>query len=909
MRTHRSFFTSFAIIVLLCVALIIFVVPYNATTTETPLDRVLPIAAPATYTFADTSSSEQWQLEPVPSILAVWYVPSKIYLAANITANQRLFMITRRVYTDTQTADTREFYARTDQGDFLMGRVTAGQIIAYAPRLLVRPQTSQLTSWNHYFTDGQGTINATQTPTTTDCRRIELVGRDVVGWHETLCTTYIASQNHESTNPATVRTSTPKLQTRTILEVPASPKVAQLGAARLTRLGAMQPHNNNEKVISSLVPIPDQGIVVGSVTSGYVVAMRIADGSEAWTYRVDGDVYGEPVRDPYFGDMVVASTAKEIHVIDEHGMRRWSAKQSDAIVADPCPTPAGVAVADTAGNVSLRDGMDGHLLWSVSIGGNVVATPVYATQASLIIVGTQSGGLVALSLQGEIVWQSDNHEAVLADLRIHNDVLYTIGNKGSLAAFDTHTGNQRWVEAIGAQTEWPVAVDDHGIVVATPTQLIMLSHDGTQQQRRDVEVTAPPLLIADGVFVVTESAAILSDRTGNTLTTWSLHDAVVRHDSQLQSLSISSQPRYDAHAIYMADLNGRMLCICDLHDEKTLITHWYQNTSSAPFSGQSVVQSTLDPAGNLVVASNAQIVTVLAHDSGDVITQVHGDANVPPSAIASSANTIVVADRMHLTAYDRAQNSPIWQIPVQATSAQQLQISGTYVAHLYQTNATQAIISVVDISTGKVLWSLPYFTKPNQQQMDVDTESVYIDGMFRLNVADGTLQWFSELPLQHQVRTATAWCGIVSIKTSTFACIDASTGKGIPSSIQALPVGAQLYASQDSDTIVVASALHVWVYDSRSGLLKWDVATTSAIQSVRVTADAVYVAMHDGRVVMHDSATGKVIAHLRDAPFNYETNSSITRQTSFYVNQDTIFLVSNLHILALKIPEHNGVTP
>ncbi|MFM7678428.1 MAG: PQQ-binding-like beta-propeller repeat protein, partial [Roseiflexaceae bacterium] len=493
MRYVSSRIISLATIVLIAGALVAFVVPYRTPSWQTALDRVLPIDQTHTLTFTADGIVEQWQIAPLSSMASVLFIPNDINVATPALPNQRLFMITRRIKESTSLSDVREFYARNDTGDFLLGQVRDGRIIAYAPRILVRPQHATNHTWNQFFTDGAGGITASQIIDSDGCRQISIRGRDITAWHETLCSDTLRAQNHDANDTQTaLRQHTPTVPGRDASKALPPPTLAQLDEYSLTRIGNMQIHDNNEKVIAPLVVLQPQNVLLGTVTSGFLAAMRITDGSYAWEYNVSGDIYGAPSVDPYNGDIILATTHKEVHRVSVDGVRRWSTTLTDPIVADPCATPIGVVVADTAGNVSLLAAQDGHPLWSYYVGANVVATPVFVPTQQTIVIASQSGSLTALSLEGSVIWQSENEEAVLADLKYDADTLYVVGNEGSVSAYDVARGDSLWVNAINARTQWPITLSVHGLAVATPKSVHLLNHDGTPRALINEQVTAPP---------------------------------------------------------------------------------------------------------------------------------------------------------------------------------------------------------------------------------------------------------------------------------------------------------------------------------------------------------------------------------------------------------------------------------
>ncbi|MEY2845045.1 MAG: hypothetical protein RL076_591 [Chloroflexota bacterium] len=911
MRIGRSRIISLVIVVLFACVVLAFTMPYTSTTSSTDLDRILPIAQQHTLTFQNETSVEQWQITPLPYMLSVIFIPNSINVAAPAFADQRLFMLTRRIEENARMLEVREYYARTPTGDYLLGRVNAGQIVAYAPRILVRPQRATPESWNQFFTDGSGTITATQERDSAGCRHVRISGRDIIAWHEVLCDDKIRAQNHDSspTQPA-LRTEHAVIMAKAVLTTPQPPSHTQFQDTTLTRIGNMQVHDNNEKVIAPLLVVQPQQLLIGSVTSGYLAAMRITDGSFAWEYGVSGDIYGAPQFDTYSGDIIFATTHKEVHRISANGMRRWSSRLSDPIVADPCATPAGVVVADTAGNVSLLAGLDGQHVWSYHVGANIVAAPVYLPEQQYVVVASQSGSITALNTQGDVVWQSENDESVLANVHYAANTVYVVGNEGSITAYAGADGDTQWINTINARTQWPVATHNEALAVATPVNVQILNTDGTVRAVIAEAVTAPPQFIADALILVSEQQILMVDFDGAIIASWQLDAMIAKHDSTLHSLTVATAPQYDTNSLYFADVNGRIFALTATTSPAHPNERWYLATSTEPMSSGAVAQHTVDDAGNLVVASSTQLITVIDGRAGTVRQQFQSASSLPPYALLTTTQHIVVADRMQVTAYKRTDGSVSWSVPHTSLAPHQLLYAGEYIVHVYQHNATQAMIRVFDAASGTQQWAFPYLSRPDETTAFVDDDAVYVNGIFRLAIADGSLDWISDIPLINQTRTDSAWCGVISIQKDAYGCVTRDAGKTITSSISSLPNGARLVSHPSQDLLVLSTPTHIWVKEPIAGIVRWERALESPAQDVVVSADgSVIVVYADGRFHIHDAVSGDRKAMLRDAPFHYSRNSAYGTLLPLNTHAGMLFLVSNAHILAFDVHTILGATP
>jgi outer membrane protein assembly factor BamB len=124
-----------------------------------------------------------------------------------------------------------------------------------------------------------------------------------------------------------------------------------------------------------------------------------------------------------------------------------------------------------------------------------------------------------------------------------------------------------------------------------------------------------------------------------------------------------------------------------------------------------------------------------------------------------------------------------------------------------------------------------------------------------------------------------------------------------------LPVGAHLSSHPQHDTLIIYTPTHVWVKDAQRGELRWEQATSSPLQAAIVTANNTVVLVYvDGRLSIHDAMTGRSLAVLHDAPFDYQFNSRYGTLLPLLAHEQMLFLVSNAHILAFDMSV-SGDTP
>jgi outer membrane protein assembly factor BamB len=176
-----------------------------------------------------------------------------------------------------------------------------------------------------------------------------------------------------------------------------------------------------------------------------VVALKVADGSEAWNY--DAKTLGSVISGAAVsGGTVYAAfaddTVRALNVAD--GVLRWSSRVGAVVnpTQSPVVTDDAVYVVDVLGEIRRFHADSGARIWDYAINEFVYrGSPVAA--GDHILASTSKGRLVAVDpATGHLVWQSDASGSLLRSLTPTSDLILAVrgGTQPGLVAFRNDTG-------------------------------------------------------------------------------------------------------------------------------------------------------------------------------------------------------------------------------------------------------------------------------------------------------------------------------------------------------------------------------------------------------------------------------------------------------------------------------------
>ncbi len=195
---------------------------------------------------------------------------------------------------------------------------------------------------------------------------------------------------------------------------------------------------------------------------GFVMGVRISDGTLLWKYAVN-DPESSPAIDngiAYIGSGMNGSAVVALRIADDETLK--AAGQERLVWRTPTSYPAigavtltdelvligcgkgdfVVADANPAGVVLALDKRSGEVRWQVDVPDAILAA--IAVRGDMAIVPVRNGELVALSLsrQGEVIWRQrvSSTAPVLAGATVTDKLIYAVSSDGQLAVLDAADG-------------------------------------------------------------------------------------------------------------------------------------------------------------------------------------------------------------------------------------------------------------------------------------------------------------------------------------------------------------------------------------------------------------------------------------------------------------------------------------
>ena len=247
-------------------------------------------------------------------------------------------------------------------------------------------------------------------------------------------------------------------------------------------------------------------------------------GTVRWTVSFPDIVVVSPTIGPD-GSVYVAANDGVVRAVNADGSIRWATEIPDtrSILGSPTVTPDGSTVlVGTTGPTGTTGGLvalssTGELLWKAEIGDDPVYTPSIGPDGTIYAGSPRS--VAAVSPTGEVLWTRTGpsifgYASVGADGRVYaRDV-----DAGALLALDGATGATIWSAALDGIPTPPTLTANDRLVVATRNAsgdggaLYVLDADGSvisQLALPDVPQTSP-ILTGDGLVVLAATDFLLA---------------------------------------------------------------------------------------------------------------------------------------------------------------------------------------------------------------------------------------------------------------------------------------------------------------------------------------------------------------------------------------------------------------
>lgn len=204
-------------------------------------------------------------------------------------------------------------------------------------------------------------------------------------------------------------------------------------------------------------------------------------------------------------------------------------KQTSSLI--PAVANGRVYAAHPTGTVIVADEKSGAVVgrFQVPTGKGTVSGGV-AASADMIIVGTNKAEVLALDLNGALLWSAKVSSEVIAPAAITETAVVVIGGDGVITALDPKTGTRKW----SVQRALPALT---------------------------VRSSAIPVAGRGAVFVGTPQGKLLAMDAGNGAIGWEATVATPKGASELERLvDVVGRPALDAERICAAAYQGRVAC-------------------------------------------------------------------------------------------------------------------------------------------------------------------------------------------------------------------------------------------------------------------------------------------------------------------------------------------------------------
>jgi eukaryotic-like serine/threonine-protein kinase len=240
-------------------------------------------------------------------------------------------------------------------------------------------------------------------------------------------------------------TTMPLVQDGRVYVADASGTVAALDA----RTGTVVWEESVGAPVQGTPALVDDLLVFGN-DAGAVVALRTADGSQAWTMPVSSASIAVSVLEAG-GTVYVGSGDGTFAALDgASGRQRWSVDVGGPVTRGAALKDGVAYVGATGGRFSALDAETGALRWSIELGPGEVGTPVVGPDsvyvARRIHAPAAPFDIVAIDRTNPgIRWAftaQSGRQAYPGGLA--NGLLYVCADDGTLTALDPASGVQRW---------------------------------------------------------------------------------------------------------------------------------------------------------------------------------------------------------------------------------------------------------------------------------------------------------------------------------------------------------------------------------------------------------------------------------------------------------------------------------
>ena len=246
-----------------------------------------------------------------------------------------------------------------------------------------------------------------------------------------------------------------------------------------------------------------------AVPDGRVLALRLKDGTTAWSVRTGGVSAPLALSD---SAVIAAGDRGAVIALDQRtGTRLWERNLGRGARATPVVTPDGIAVATIGDTLYLLDAATGTIRARLATPGTIVGGP--ALDGKRLLAGTTAGHLLAITLPDlTVLWDRPVGDAVYGATALCGDTLYAITDSGTLWRVPLAAPERARSVALGVPaTLGPIPLAN-GVLVAGVTGDVMLVDASTDSvrwhTRRRAPIDAPPVVKDRQLYLITGNGVV-----------------------------------------------------------------------------------------------------------------------------------------------------------------------------------------------------------------------------------------------------------------------------------------------------------------------------------------------------------------------------------------------------------------
>jgi len=453
---------------------------------------------------------------------------------------------------------------------------------------------------------------------------------------------------------------------------------------------------------------PPELLVAGH--SGDLLALDItqAPGKILWRYHPNGSIYGQPAFDGAHQQIYFGDSGKHLVALDLRGLFRWSFACGDNIVTRPVVVGDSLIFGSEDRNVYALDARSGALVWQSSTGGAVVASP--AVDGETVMIGSDDGVVYAFNAaSGKKLWAFTTGQAVEAPLVSENGIVFIASRDMTLYAVLAADGSQVWATQIGKILRTQPAIGKDAVYVIDENGHLsaVSKEDGKllwTSVERDYE--GSPLLVGQTLLTAVNGGIVyLLSEDGKRLSAFP--GAKVFTALQDQDIDFRLGLVTGGGAAWMVDAKGYIWRFGPAwNSAQPLKLAWSATLTSPPFQQSPFYSPPQVWDSQFIVADQAGTVYQIDPATGKAV--LRGSLKDQPGNFRTGlviANDILLASSSDiLYAAHLPDIKALWQFQAKGFGLLPAAVEGNRVAWVTGGNDNQAVLNLLDLSTGKLIW-------------------------------------------------------------------------------------------------------------------------------------------------------------------------------------------------------------